>query len=224
MWEGDIEAHAELVDTWMQDRGIPPKWSDWTTFQQVASMLGLLVEVDWGSQITSFFGMIRLKVAVKDPSKIPKERLVEINQKLFWINFKVEGLLSPEEEDNSGGRRGEEDQGEEDQQKEKQEDGTHGTDKSTPKHGGTGENREKGGKPGASASKDARIVPLWSSLFWGSPLEDLMPEYVSNFNGSNLLSAMNLVENEEETLEMKEMQQEAEDTHLANGRCRGNLK
>lgn len=31
-WNGEIEAHDELVDIWVQVRGIPPKWSDWITF------------------------------------------------------------------------------------------------------------------------------------------------------------------------------------------------
>lgn len=87
VWNGEIEAHDELEEVWVQVRGIAPKWSDWITFQQVASMLGELVEIDWGSQVTSFFGMIRLKITVKDPSKIPKERLVAMKKKTILDQF-----------------------------------------------------------------------------------------------------------------------------------------
>lgn len=55
VWDGEIEAQEELAEVWVEVRGIRPKWSDWSTFQQVASMLGELVEIDWGSQVTSFF-------------------------------------------------------------------------------------------------------------------------------------------------------------------------
>lgn len=33
VWDGEIQAHEELAEVWVQVRGIPPKWSDWITFQ-----------------------------------------------------------------------------------------------------------------------------------------------------------------------------------------------
>ena len=46
VWDGDIEPYADLIELWVQIRGIPPKWSDWKTFHQATSTLGRLVEVD----------------------------------------------------------------------------------------------------------------------------------------------------------------------------------
>lgn len=57
VWDGVIEAHKATI--------------------------GRLIEVDWGPQITSFFGMIRIKVPVRDPTKIPLERLMEMGKKLY---------------------------------------------------------------------------------------------------------------------------------------------
>jgi hypothetical protein len=45
-WAGDVEPYDVLDEIWVQIRGIPPKWSDWKTFNQIASSLGRMVEVD----------------------------------------------------------------------------------------------------------------------------------------------------------------------------------
>jgi hypothetical protein len=47
--------------------------------------------VDWNSLFSSFFGMVRVKVACKDISKIPKRRWFEMQKKLYLVQFKVEG-------------------------------------------------------------------------------------------------------------------------------------
>lgn len=46
MWDGDVEPIGSLVDVWVQISGIPPKWFDWDIMREVASSLGLMVEVD----------------------------------------------------------------------------------------------------------------------------------------------------------------------------------
>jgi hypothetical protein len=48
-WAGDVEPYDVLDEIWVQIRGIPPKWSDWKTFNQITSSLGRMVEVDWNS-------------------------------------------------------------------------------------------------------------------------------------------------------------------------------
>jgi hypothetical protein len=63
--------------------GIPPKWSNWRTFRQISSSLGKLLEVDWNSLFTSFFGMVRVKIACKDVSRIPKKKMDEMKEYLF---------------------------------------------------------------------------------------------------------------------------------------------
>lgn len=46
VWNGDIEPVGQLIETWIQIRGVPPKWSDWTTIKEIASSLGMILEVD----------------------------------------------------------------------------------------------------------------------------------------------------------------------------------
>jgi hypothetical protein len=49
------------------------------------------MEIDWNSLFTGFFGMVRVKIAYKDRSKVPGKRMFEMMNKLFLIQFKVEG-------------------------------------------------------------------------------------------------------------------------------------
>jgi hypothetical protein len=58
---GDIEPYDIFEESWIQIRGIPSRWCNWRIFNQIASSLGRLVEVDWNSLFTSFFGMVRVK-------------------------------------------------------------------------------------------------------------------------------------------------------------------
>jgi hypothetical protein len=89
-WNGDIEPYDELDEIWVQISGIPPRWSTWKTFRQIVSSLGNLLEVGWNSLFESFFGMVRVKVACKDASRIPGKRLFEMQKKMYLIHFKVE--------------------------------------------------------------------------------------------------------------------------------------
>lgn len=56
--------------------------------QQVASTLGKLIDIDWNVLFSTYFETARIKVAVKDPNKIP--RLMELGNKLYLINLKTE--------------------------------------------------------------------------------------------------------------------------------------
>jgi hypothetical protein len=67
-------------------------WYDWRVFAQMASGIGLLLEVDWSSLFKSFYEQVRLKIACRDPNKIPIERLFELEKKLYLISISVEGL------------------------------------------------------------------------------------------------------------------------------------
>jgi hypothetical protein len=49
-----------------------------------------MIEIDWNSLFTSFFGMVRVKVACKDVDKIPQKRLFEMERLLYLVQFKVE--------------------------------------------------------------------------------------------------------------------------------------
>jgi hypothetical protein len=69
----------------------------------VASSLGKLLEVDWNSLFTTFFSMVRVKVACKDMAKIPGKRLFEMENGLYLIQFKVESKPGQMLEGDEGG-------------------------------------------------------------------------------------------------------------------------
>lgn len=53
----------------------------------------MMVEVDWSSLFKSFYEMVRVKIACRNPCKLPKERLYEISKHLYLVTFNVEGFL-----------------------------------------------------------------------------------------------------------------------------------
>jgi hypothetical protein len=65
----------------------------WSVFAQVASIFGIIVDVDWAGLLKSFYAKVRLKIACRDPSKIPVERMVEMRKKLYVLYFTVEGYV-----------------------------------------------------------------------------------------------------------------------------------
>jgi hypothetical protein len=90
-WVGDLDHFSVLKEVWIQVDGIPTKWCDYKVFSQIVSGFGLMVDVDWSSLFKSFYEKVRLKVACKNPLKIPAERLFEMDKKLYMINIVVEG-------------------------------------------------------------------------------------------------------------------------------------
>jgi hypothetical protein len=92
VWNGNIEPISSLKEVWIQVRGIPPRWCDWSTLRQVASAIGKLVEIDWHSLFGSYFAMIRIKVKCREPSKVPKKRVMEMGDNIYLIKFTTEGV------------------------------------------------------------------------------------------------------------------------------------
>lgn len=86
-WLGDLKPYGELQDVWVQINGIPPRYCHWKVFAQIASGFGLMTEVDWATLFKSFYETVRIKVACKDYTKIPAERLFEMGKKLHLVNF-----------------------------------------------------------------------------------------------------------------------------------------
>jgi hypothetical protein len=60
-------------------------------FAQIASSFELLLKVDWSSLFKSFYEDVRIKIACMSPSKIPPERLFELDKKVYLITIVTEG-------------------------------------------------------------------------------------------------------------------------------------
>jgi hypothetical protein len=56
----------------------------------MAFSFGLLLDVDWSSLFKSFYEKIRIKVAYRNPRKIPVN--FEMDKKLYLITIMVEGF------------------------------------------------------------------------------------------------------------------------------------
>jgi hypothetical protein len=91
-WVGDLDHFSELKEVWIQIEGIPPRWCDCKVFAQVVYGFGLMTGVDWASLFKSFYERIRVKVACRNPSKIPCEMLFELDKKLYLVSITVEGF------------------------------------------------------------------------------------------------------------------------------------
>ncbi|KAM0863086.1 hypothetical protein ACQ4PT_044825 [Festuca glaucescens] len=89
-WEGEAEPFEEFQEVWVKIVGIPAKWLTWKTICQVSTALGVLVNIDWHGIFRSFYKEVRVKVSVRDKSKIPANKLFEMEQYFFLIDFSVE--------------------------------------------------------------------------------------------------------------------------------------
>nr|XP_045088539.1 uncharacterized protein LOC123497003 isoform X2 [Aegilops tauschii subsp. strangulata] len=89
-WDGEEVAYAELQEVWVTMIGIPVNKLSWKVISQIAYILGILVNVDWHEIFRSFYEKVKVQIAVRDVSKIPTERLIEIDKELFLISFMVD--------------------------------------------------------------------------------------------------------------------------------------
>jgi hypothetical protein len=60
----------------------------------IGKCLGLIVDVDWGGIFKSFYEVVRVKLAVKDSTKIPEKRIVVMRKKFYQLLFEVERASS----------------------------------------------------------------------------------------------------------------------------------
>jgi hypothetical protein len=86
----EIDAMSEMDEKWVIVKGIPPKWCAWKTFAQVASLIGILMDVDWAALFKSLYAHVRLKIAIRDISEVPSGGIVEMEQKFYMLSFTIE--------------------------------------------------------------------------------------------------------------------------------------
>ncbi|KAK1681980.1 hypothetical protein QYE76_042828 [Lolium multiflorum] len=104
-WEGEAEPFEEFQEIWIKIYGIPAKWLTWKTVCQISTSLGVLVNIDWQGIFRSFYEEVRVKVAVRDKTKIPTNKLFEMEQCFYLVNFVVENegeAIDVDEEDDDG--------------------------------------------------------------------------------------------------------------------------
>ena len=204
VWNGDIEPVGQLIETWIQIRGVPPKWSDWTTIKEIASSLGKILEVDWQILFSTFFTVIRVKINCKDPSKIPEKRTMEMDDKLYMINFKMEDLDKlkekidgPDEDPDGDTKNGDEGDNGQEEGKVNSSSG----DKTLDFEPGTGEEGDNSDKsanqdPTTTQKTAARTQSMRMSLLFLEEKEGQEPNFQSCVD---LLSAMELHDSDEES-------------------------
>lgn len=77
-WHGELPPYDSLQEVWVEIVGLPPVWCSWMVIAQVASSLGVITNVDWHGIFRSFYEVVRVQVAVRDPALIPEDRIFEI--------------------------------------------------------------------------------------------------------------------------------------------------
>ena len=50
-WDGEVQHLSEAEIVWLQLRGLNPKWCRWDILDQITSVFGVLVDVDWASSL-----------------------------------------------------------------------------------------------------------------------------------------------------------------------------
>jgi hypothetical protein len=88
-WNGDIPAYSEMEEVWVRVEGIPPKYLSWRVMMRVTTALGIPIDVDWHEIFRSFYKVLRIKVDVRDITKIPGNRLMEFGGRNFMPTLAV---------------------------------------------------------------------------------------------------------------------------------------
>jgi hypothetical protein len=78
-----------MDETWVKVEGIPPKFLSWRVMMRVSTSLGIPIDVDWHEIFRSFYKVLKIKVAVRDVSKIPSSRLMEFGGRNYMLSLSV---------------------------------------------------------------------------------------------------------------------------------------
>jgi hypothetical protein len=68
-WNDDPETVEVLRETWIKVTGLQTKWCEWNNLDQVVSICGLLLDIDWLSVFRKNSQEVRVKVNCRDPSR-----------------------------------------------------------------------------------------------------------------------------------------------------------
>jgi hypothetical protein len=60
-------------------------------------MVWILMDIDWSVLFKSLYAAVRMKIVVRDVSKVPPSRIVELEQKLYMLTFIVDGIVDNSE-------------------------------------------------------------------------------------------------------------------------------
>jgi hypothetical protein len=173
-------------------------------FWQIASSLGKMIEIDWNSLFSSFFSMVRVKVACKDATKVPRKRLFEMNNSLYLIQFKVESdegswFLRGEDGDDLGN---EDDEGMEEldhdsvPEKERSPDPKRGGNASSDRGPGQGSSSKQG-------SVNRKKVSSWATLFQSDEVTNMLGVEMSDqYSCMKLLRDMEALDSDDDNAEI----------------------
>jgi hypothetical protein len=202
-WTRDVEPYDTLDEVWVQIRGIPPKWSDWKTFNQIASSLGKMVEVDWNSLFSSFFSMVRVKLACKDATKIPSKRLFETQKKMYLVQFKVEKPKAYGDEGGEGDDNDNEHPADDDTGMEELEHSELDPKTEPPKEKKLDGSSSSHGHLGSGNGGHSKRVTTWARLFQDeNSMTQIENSGIGEYSCTRLLKEMEALEQEDEAQSM----------------------
>lgn len=129
----------------------------------MVSNIGMLLEVDWPALFANLFAIARVRVRCKSPSRIPLERVFEMDGGCFVVSFKTEGVKQMTEKSDD-----EDDKGDDDSLEDEDllDDNANDQPKKEGEQQGEDQKKESKGKKGASLTLDGVGQP--SSVSKGS--------------------------------------------------------
>jgi hypothetical protein len=92
-WNDDPEPVEVLRETWIKVTDLQTKWCEWNSLDQVVSVCGLLLDVDWLRVFRNNAQEVGVKVNCKDLSKISVGRLFGYHGNMFHLGFTLETVV-----------------------------------------------------------------------------------------------------------------------------------
>lgn len=91
-WTQETMAAGKLHLVWIRVNGVPDTMKNFHAFCEIGSSVGIVQEVDM--DLLESHDLVRIKVGVKDPCKIPFEsEVITPKMLLYDVYFKVESVI-----------------------------------------------------------------------------------------------------------------------------------